>query len=235
MRWFALVGLLLLAACQQPQATGTGAGTGTSGPGEPTLGAALNDLPPDWSTKDGGSTSKYFKKEQEAAGKRVAAALVTACYEHIGDSGALDRCLRDGVVDAFDESGQGRSKCRSLTDLDPFSDCIIIGNAAVDLLQRFDADASLDEELWVGRRSLAAIMSKRVISAAIMACGSAKTETAAEDCAVDWYQTKLALPESLAKKCGEDLRAEDRTGCMTEASILRFVEEHTKRIRGTAI
>jgi hypothetical protein len=234
MRWcFALAGLVLLMACQQP--SGTGSSNRISQPGEPTLGEAIDALPEDWSGSDASKTSKYFPVEQAALTKRLAAGLVVNCYRHVGDKTAMDACLREGVVDTFDDTGQGRSNCQSVAELDPFSDCVIVGNAAVEMLQRFGDSGKVDGSLWTGRRALAELMSKAIITGAVMACSDSATEASAAECAGDWYQEKLAVPEKLAKKCTPNLSDRERAVCLTEAAIIRFVEDHMSRMPGTAI
>jgi hypothetical protein len=229
LRWFFVFGFLFLAACQQAP------GGGKAQPTASSLDAENDKLPDDWSTEGAGTKSKYFAAEQEDIGKRMAAGLFGNCYKHAGDEAALDGCLREGLVDAFDDSGQGRRNCKSLSDLDAFTDCVILGNAAVDMLRRMDSKVELEPADWSGRRAFADAMGKVVVTAGIMACGDAKTEASAEICLFDWLETKLAVPEKLARKCSADLVARERGGCLGQATIIRFMQEHIARIPGIGV
>ena len=225
LRWFLVLGLLFLAACQQSPATTA----------KPDALQNLDKLPDDWSASGAAKESKYFASEQKDVSNRLAANLFINCYRHAGDKAALDGCLREGLVDTFDDSGQGRANCKSLSDLDAFTDCIILGNAAVDTLKRMDSKVRIDASAWAGRRSFADVMSKAVITSGIMACSDAKTEAAAEICVFEWYRKALAVPDSLAKKCTTDLDEYERGSCLGEASIINFLREHVARMPGVGI
>jgi len=229
LRWVFVFGLLFLAACQQAPATGTAhsaAANSSSG---------YSDLPEDWSPSGNVKESKYFAAEQNDVSKRLAAGLFGGCYRYAGDNTAMDRCLRKGLIDAFDDSGQGRRNCKSLSALDAFTDCVVLGNAAVEMLRRMDSKVQIDPADWAGRRSLADVMGKVAVTSGIMACGDAKTESTADKCLFDWYQDKLAVPETLARKCNADLSPHDRGACLGEASIIRYMQDHVARLPGTSI
>ncbi|MDQ7248220.1 hypothetical protein [Dongia sedimenti] len=227
-RWCAIAGFLFLAACQQPPAPGPAAA------GSETF-IENRDIPQDWSARGGEQKSKYFEAEMTDVRKRMISGLLGGCYSHLQNRGEMEACLRKGLVDTFDDSGQGRSNCKSQTDIDGFTDCIVLGNMAVDLAKRLDANIKVDPAVWTGRRPFADFLGKIVVVSTIAACGDAKTEASATTCMFDYLQSKLTVPEALTKKCGHDLSTGERGSCLAQAATVRFLQEHIARLPGLSI
>jgi hypothetical protein len=232
-RWFAVLCLLLLAACQaQTPATGTGAPSQSASSET----SSSEQLPGNWGElgKEDKAPSKYFADEVEKTRDRMMVTLVGDCYRKMRDKPAFDRCLREDLVAKFDESGQGRKKCARQSDLDAYATCMVVGNVSYDFVRRLDADAKIDDVIWDSPRAFGDLIDKVAISNAVVACGGETTELGATRCAFDWVLSRVDLPERLAKKCAPDLVSHERTACIGEAATLRFIEEHLERGTGTS-
>jgi hypothetical protein len=223
-RWLAILGFCFLAACQQPSATGASQPASDARP-------ATGDIPSGWSAGENGAPrSKYFAEEMSDVRKRMVAGLFGNCYGRMQNRGEMDSCLREGLVAAFDDSGQGRRNCDALKDIDGFTDCIIIGNMIVDVAHRLDANAKIDSSVWTGRRTSADFLGKLVVMSTVAACADAQTDASATRCAFDHLQSKLQVPERLAKKCSADLSSDERGSCLAQASTVHFLQEHVSRL-----
>jgi hypothetical protein len=217
----AILGMLVLAACQQGPATGTA-------PADSAVGARSDnkDIPPDWNGAGEGQESKYFPAEFKSTRNQMVATMVGGCYQHLRDKADLDRCLRKELVATFDESGEGKRYCEPRLDIDAYTDCVILGNVAVDLARRLDSKVEVDPAIWSGRRAFADFLGKVAVTGAMSACGDVKTEASATACMFDWLLSKLSLPEAMSKKCSPDLVAEERGACLGQAATIRFVQDH---------
>jgi hypothetical protein len=223
-RWFAILGMLVLAACQQAPASGTA-------PAQSAVGSQANhgELAPDWKATGEAPESKYFAAEFKATRNQMVAEMFGGCYQHLRDKDALDRCLRKELIATFDDSREGQKHCQE-SEIDAYTDCIILGNVAVDIARRLDANVKVDPAIWSGRRAFADFLGKVAVMGAISACGDAKTESSATSCMFDWLIAKLSLPETLSNKCSPDLAAEERGACFGQAATIRFVQERLSRL-----
>jgi hypothetical protein len=233
-RWLAILGLLLLAACQQPQAAGTTQAPSQSARSGP---SDSQGLPGNWSELGGKDqpAPKYFAAEAEKTRSRMMVELVADCYQQLKDEAELNRCLRKDLAAKFDASGQGEDKCALQSDLDAYANCMIVGNVSIDFLRRLDSEIKIDDEIWESPRAFGDYIDKVAISNAVVACRDKQTELAATECAFDWVLSRVDLPERLAKRCSPDLANQERTACIGEAATLRFIEEHLSRAPGTSI
>jgi hypothetical protein len=219
----AILGLLLLAACQQPAA---------KAPADTAFGVDTKDIPTDWSAPGEAKESKYFAEEFKTMRARMVVVMFGGCYKEMRDPAALDRCLRSELVETFDDSGQGERYCENQSNIDNYTDCIVLGNVVVDAVRRLDAKVEIDPAVWSGRRGFADFFGKVAVVGAVTACIDAKTEYTATTCMFDWLLAKLDLPEAIAQKCSADLVAEERGTCIGQAATIRFVQDHLSRAGG---
>jgi hypothetical protein len=220
---WAVVAALLLAACQQPAGT-----TASPPPSSADQSSALSGL------GSGGERGhlRFFKPEGDAMAKQLAVALLDACYGNvqIQDKTGFHDCLRDRLTDAFDDSRQGRRACGHYTEIDAYTDCVVVGNMVLDLRHRLDDDSPVPADFWTSKDSMAHAMIKSLMIGAAANCGSAPSEAGLLACADKWFAGRLDLPDDFMKRCDATSDDHARQGCLGEAASLQYIRSHLNRI-----
>jgi hypothetical protein len=208
--WLALLFIALLSACQQQP----GGATTT----------------PVASTPAGRDTA-YFKPEVDALLAQIAARLATICVTRATTADGFDACIRSEFAHAFDDSGMGGKSCAFHVALGDFLDCIAIGNAFIDVRRRLSDDSPLPVGYWSGRNAMASALAASVVSRGMIACGETGELQQLTACVETWFEKQLALPVGLIDRCDLKTAAGDeRQGCIAEAFMLRYLQDHAPRV-----
>src|SRR5690348_9583909 len=108
-----IIAALLLAACQQTGPSTTAQGNAAEHP-----------------------HLRFCWSAFAALQHEMLASLAEACRTRASETTLFDRCLRERIASAFDDSGEGRVNCAFHTGFGDFVDCIAMGNTFIDLRHR---------------------------------------------------------------------------------------------------
>lgn len=202
---------LMLAACQQ-------AGPSTTAQGHAPDSAKL----------------RFFEPEFAALQKEMLVSLAEACQTRAAEAALFDRCLRDRVSSAFDDSGEGRVHCAFHTGFGDFVDCIAMGNTFIDLRRRMTDTSPLPSGFWTGGDAMVRALSSSIVSKGVANCRSEATAPTLDRCIDHWFEDHLALASSLTERCPPD-QDEARTSCLVEAVMIRFMQDHVPRLTAIGV
>src|SRR6185369_802252 len=149
-----LVAALLLAACQQ------------AGPGAPATAEDPNRP----------ESLRFFEPELAALQKQLLVNLADACQAQASQARQFDRCLRERVSTAFDDSGEGRKNCAFHTEFLEFLDCIALGNSLIDEMNRITDTSPLPAGFWSDGDTMFRTLSRSIIKRGVANCGQADTK-----------------------------------------------------------
>jgi hypothetical protein len=227
--WLAILMLCGLAACAQ-MGGGQPGGPGGGRPGGGQTGGAA--ATPSVAKADAAANKgfRFFAPEFEGLVQDMGGKLVVACGG-FGRSGArLENCMRDRFAAAFDDSGQGRSECQFHTVLTDYIGCVAIGNTFIDIRRRL-ADASpLPGGFWTGSGAMTDALVKSIVGRGLAACGDSGASQAVEDCVDSWFEKSLDLPAGMTARCPAPGAGSLREGCLAEATMVRYMQEHVARL-----
>src|SRR5581483_1459319 len=136
-----LLAALLLTACQQ---AGNDAPVAANDPGKP-------------------QSLRFFEPELAALQKQLLINLAEACQAQSNAAQPFDRCLRDRVTAAFDDSGEGRKNCAFHTQFLEFLDCVALGNTLIDVLHRITDSTPLPTGFWSDGDAMFKTLSQSII------------------------------------------------------------------------
>jgi hypothetical protein len=206
--WLILLFAGLLAACQQP------AGIASA----PTRSSHLDTDP------------SYFQPEVDALLDQVAGELAGICVDRATSKERFDACIREEFAHAFDDSGVGHKSCAFHAALTDFLDCIAVGNAFIDVRHRLSDDSPVPAGYWSGRSAMADALASTVVSRGVKVCGETGGLKQLTACVETWFEKQLALPARLTERCNAKAAGEERQGCIGEAFMLRYLQDHAPRV-----
>ena len=214
---FWLLGLLMLAvaACQAPAGRqGAPAGAASA------KNAALD-------TQDAPS---FFASELSDLRFQIAAGLQEACFPHNQRWTEYDGCLREHIIDAFDDSGLGEKRCASKAKINDFGNCIVNGNAALDVMHRLGAAAPSEQSYWSDNQAMNRMLQKATVAGALDHCPGLDTVAAVRACADRWLVSRLSIPSDLADRCPANPGDPRRGECLYQAISIRYMQDHVARL-----
>src|SRR5690348_14950751 len=77
---------------------------------------------------------RFFEPELVTLHKQLLVNLADACQAKASQATQFDRCLRERVSAAFDDSGEGSKNCAFHADFLDFLDCVALGNTFIDVM-----------------------------------------------------------------------------------------------------
>jgi hypothetical protein len=212
--WIA-VAVLLLSACQQAGQGATGAATAKN-------------------TDSSHQGLRFFEVEFTALQNDMLVSLADACQTQAGEVDLFDRCLREHVATAFDDSGEGRSHCAFHTGFGDFVDCVAMGNTFIDLMRRMTDTAPLPNGFWNGGDTMIRTLSRSIVSRGVANCRSEASEPTLSRCIDQWFEEHLDLAPDLIRRCPPDTD-DARSACLVEAVLVRFMQDHVPRLSAIGI
>lgn len=206
---------LLLTACQQ------------AGPTAP----AATDAKADRS-----EPLRFFEPEFVALENQMLLSLADACQTRAAVVELFDRCLRDRVATAFDDSGEGRTECAFHRGFGDFVDCVAVGNTFIDVMRRMTDTSPLPAGFWKGGDAMVQTLSRSIASRGVANCRmqAAEPGPGLDRCVDRWFEDHLALASSFTQRCpsGED---QGRKACLVEAVMVRFMQDHVPRLSAIGV
>lgn len=186
---------------------------------------------------DKGGQMRYFRAEGDAMSRELAVTLLEACYGKIQsqDKPGFQRCLRERMTTAFDDSGQGRAACDHYSELDAYADCMVVGNMVLQMRHQLEDDSPVGADFWTSKDAMVHAMIKSVVIGATSNCGSAQSESEIMSCADGWFSKRLNLPDEYMARCGGNKSDDDRESCLGEAVTLQYMRVHMDRISKNSI
>lgn len=214
---FWLLGLLMLtvAACQAPADRGA----------VPAGSAAAKDAALD--TKDAPS---FFAPELSDLRFQIAAGLQEACFPHNQLWTEYEGCLRRHIVDAFDDSGLGGQRCADKAKINDFGNCVVNGNAALDVMHRLGATPPTEQSYWSDNKAMNRMLQKATVLGALGHCPGLGTVPAMRACADRWLVSRLGIPSDLAGRCPTSPDDPRRGECLYQAISIRYMQDHVARL-----
>jgi hypothetical protein len=220
-RRLAALVLLALAACQQPGASGTAPVPNTNND------AGLER--PEMKEPEG---LRYFPSEGKAVREQMFSRLVDACFATMSDRTKFEGCFRDRLVEAFDDSGKGKSSCADNDNIDAFAECVVVGNTILDVRRRLNDTTPLSASFWSSKDEMVKTFVKSILIHGSRECGGEATDSAQMTCLDRWMEQQLEMPSALLGRCPKGLDNPDRQACFGEAIGLRYIQDHVPRIGG---
>jgi hypothetical protein len=214
-----ILAVLLLSACQQP---GQDAAGGTAGHATAT---SADPSPPGY---------RFFEAEFTTLKNEMLISLADACQARAGEIDLFDRCLRERVASAFDDSGEGRTHCAFHSAFGEFVDCVAMGNTFIDLRRRMTDTSPLPEGFWNGGKDMIRALSRSIVSKGVANCRSQTTDPTLNSCVDRWFEEHLELAPDLTRRCPPDTN-ESRTACLVEAVMIRYMQDHVPRLSAIGI
>jgi hypothetical protein len=204
---------LMLAACQQAGLTATS------------------------DAKSGDSSHRalrFFEPEFSALQNQMLLSLADACQSRAVEVVLFDRCLRDRVATAFDDSGEGRSHCAFHAGFGEFLDCVAMGNTFIDVMRRMTDTAPVPTGFWTGGDAMIRALSRSIVSKGLASCRSEASEPTLNRCIDSWFEEHLGLASALTQRCPSG--ADDaRQACLVEAVMIRFMQDHVPRLSAIGV
>src|SRR4051794_12895902 len=167
-------------------------------------------------TDHGQQSLRFFEPEFAALQNQMLVSLADACQTRSDEVALFDRCLRERVSAAFDDSGEGRKNCAFHAGFGAFLDCVAMGNTFIDLMHRMTDTAPVPSGFWNGGRAMIDALSHSIVSKGVANCRSEATAPTLNRCIDRWFEDRLALESSLTQRCPSE--ADDtRQACLVEA------------------
>lgn len=208
-----LILLLLLTGCQQ---------TGSQRPADAADGGG------------GQGRLRFFEPEFAALQGEMMFNLADACQTRSDDVQLFDRCLRDRVASAFDDSGEGRKNCAFHAGFGAFLGCVAMGNTFIDVMHRIADDSPLPHGFWTGDDAMIRALSRSIASRGVTNCADSASQEELDGCIGRWFEQRLELASSLTERCPSG-DAEGRNTCLVEAVTIRFMQDHVPRLSAVGI
>jgi len=177
---------------------------------------------------------RFFEPEFAALQNEMLANLAEACRTRAAETTAFDRCLREHVATAFDDSGEGRVHCASRAGFGDFVDCIAMGNTFIDLRRRMTDTSPLPDGFWKGGDAMVRALSSSIVSKGVANCRNAATGPTLNNCIDHWFEDHLALAAALTDRCPPE-KDDSRTACLVEAVMIRFMQDHVPRLSAIGV
>jgi hypothetical protein len=176
---------------------------------------------------------RFFEPEFAALQKQMLVNLVDACVSHAEATVLFDRCLRERVANAFDDSGEGRKQCAFHAEFGEFVDCVAMGNTFLDVMHRMTDTEAPPAGFWSGDDAMVRALSRSIVSNGVANCRSAADGPALNRCIDGWFEDHLQLSADLTRRCPEE--AEARSACLVEAVMIRFMRDHVPRLTAIGV
>jgi hypothetical protein len=208
---WAIVAALLLTACQQAGPNATASNPDPSHQGY-----------------------RFFAAEFAALQNEMLVSLADACQTRAGEADLFDRCLREHVAGAFDDSGEGRTHCAFHAGFGEFVDCVAMGNTFIDLMRRMTDTAPVPDGFWNGGESMIRALSRSIVSKGVANCRSEVSGPTLNRCIDRWFEEHLGLAPDLTSRCPPDTD-DARTACLVEAMMIRYLQDHVPRLSAIGI
>jgi hypothetical protein len=177
---------------------------------------------------------RFFEADFSALQDQMMLDLADACQSRAADVALFDRCLRDRVATAFDDSGAGRAQCAFHTGFGAFLDCVAMGNTFIDVMHRMTDTSPLPKGYWSGGDTMIRALSRSVVSRGAANCRSEASAPTLDRCIDHWFEDRLNLMPSLTKRCPPD-KDQTRTACLVEAVMIRFMQDHVPRLSAIGV
>ncbi|HVY97921.1 MAG TPA: hypothetical protein VHA35_00365 [Dongiaceae bacterium] len=176
---------------------------------------------------------RFFEPEFAALQNQMLLNLADACQARAAEKASFDRCLRERVAMAFDDSGEGRVHCAFHTGFGDFLDCVAMGNTFIDVMRRMTDTAPVPSGFWAGGDAMVRTLSRSIVSKGVANCRTESTAPTLNRCIDHWFEERLSLASSLTQRCPPE--DEPRTTCLVEAVMIRFMQDHVPRLSAIGI
>jgi len=206
-----LLAALVLAACQQ---AGNNPSVAAKDPNRP-------------------ASLRFFEPELAALQNQLVVNLAEASQTQANAGHQFDRCLRERVTAAFDDSGEGSKNCAFHTEFLGFLDCVALGNTLIDVLHRITDTAPLPDGFWSDGDTMFRTLSRSIIKRGVANCEQADTK-ALGACIDHWFEDRMQLASKLTARCPSDAPGE-RNACLFEAVMIRFMQDHVPRLTAIGV
>lgn len=177
---------------------------------------------------------RFFEPEFAALQKQMLIGLAEACQTHSAVAAQFDRCLRERVSLAFDDSGEGRTQCAFHVGFGEFLDCVATGNTFIDIMRRMTDTAPLPDGFWKGGETMIRTLSRSIVSKGLANCRKESTGPTLGRCIDRWFEDHLALAPNLTKRCPPD-EDDNRKACLVEAVMIRYMRDHVPRLTAIGV
>ena len=205
--WIILALVGLLCGCQQPGSNGG----------------------PKSASEDDGKL-RYFEPEFSALLDQVVVKLERVCAASVEDADHLNDCLREQFASAFDDSRQGRKHCDFHPGVADYIGCVAIGNTFIDIRHRLSDDSPVPAKFWREEGAMVDALVDTIVKRGIDACDGSADGGKVKTCVMSWFERQVALPSSLVERCDHEATDKDRYGCVVEAVMLRYLQDHVPRL-----
>jgi hypothetical protein len=172
----------------------------------------------------------YFEPEFSALLDQVTTKLERVCAMDARHEDRLNGCIRDQFAAAFDDSGQGRRSCDFHIGVADFIGCVAVGNTFIDIRHRLDDDSPVPAQFWREEGAMINALVQTIVKHGIDACGVSSDSRQVRGCVEDWFEKQVALPSGLTGRCDQQTTDKDRYGCIVEAVMLRYLQDHVPRL-----
>jgi hypothetical protein len=139
-------------------------------------------------TDHGQQSLRFFEPEFAALQNQMLMSLADACQTRSTAVALFDRCLRERVSAAFDDSGEGRKNCAFHTGFGEFLDCVAMGNTFIDVMRRMTDTSPLPTEFWNGGDAMIRALSRSIVSKGVANCRSEATAPTLNRCIDHWFE-----------------------------------------------
>jgi len=208
--WIILALVGLLCGCQQPGASG----------GLQSQSAAR---------QAGEDELRFFEPEFSALIDQVVTKLEDVCSREAAGREGMEGCVRDEFASAFDDSKQGRKNCAFLDSVAEYIGCVAVGNTFIDIRHRLSDDSPVPAGFWREKQAMVDALVDTMAEKGVDVCGVSDSDRVLA-CVMEWFSERVALPGSLTERCDAQDDADDRYGCIVEAVMLRYLQDHVPRL-----
>jgi hypothetical protein len=177
---------------------------------------------------------RYFEPEFQALQNQMLLNLADACQSRAAVAASFDRCLREHVATAFDDSGEGRIQCAFHEQFGAFLDCVAMGNTFIDMMRRMTDTSPVPTGFWTGGEIMIRTLSRSIVSKGVANCRSEAAQSSLGDCIDRWFEDRLDLATTLTRRCpsGPD---DARKSCLVEAVMIRYMQDHVPRLSAIGV
>ena len=176
---------------------------------------------------------RFFEPELVALQNQLVVNLAEACQAQANAGQQFDRCLRERVSAAFDDSGEGSKNCAFHTAFLEFLDCVALGNTLIDVMRRITDTTPLPAGFWSDGDTMFKTLSRSIIKRGVANCEQADSK-ALGTCIDRWFEDRMQLTATLTARCPSDAPG-DRNACLFEAVMIRFMQDHVPRLSAIGV
>ena len=172
---------------------------------------------------------RYFEPEFSALIDQVVAKLEDVCSLDAAGREDMEGCARDEFASAFDDSKLGRENCAFHESVADYIGCVAVGNTFIDLRHRLSDDTPVPAGFWREKHAMVDALVETMAEQGVDVCGTSDSDRVLA-CVMKWFSERAALPGSLTERCDAQDDADDRYGCIVEAVMLRYLQDHVPRL-----